>query len=91
MTTYLAVEPGVNLSRALGGERLTKKWVRERMREHPEWDWRILTPGFGSYINGQDAIANDVTLQVMRDGSTVAMVNFQSSADGDWGYQAVVH
>lgn len=80
MTTYIPVTPGVNLTRALDGGRLTKKWVRDAMRDHPEWDWRNL--GFGyTYVNGSDAAALDLTLQVMRDGTTVCMVTFKRTDD----------
>lgn len=102
-TTYVPVSPGIDMSRALGGARLTKKWLREYLRDHPEKDFRNLGLG-GSYVNGQDALNMDLTLQVMSNGSTVAMVHYQrverkpSRSDDEipvapaefWGYQAVV-
>lgn len=90
---YVPVTPGVNLSRHLREQtktgRITKAWVREVMREHPEWDWRNLGDG-GTYVNGEDAIRLDLTLQVMDNGTTRAMVNFQSNVNLPVGYQAVV-
>lgn len=93
MHTYLSVVPGVNLTRALGSNRLTKVWVREMMRTQPDWDWRIMTTG--QAVNGEDCIRQgDVTLQVMavRNGgwSTIAMVNFKPDARAAVGYKAVV-
>lgn len=89
MHQYVPVAPGPNLSRLLGGQRLTKKFVREAMRDHPEWDWRNLGSG-GTYVNGGDAIRYDLTLQVMENGTTKAMVNFQADETKPFGYQAVV-
>lgn len=92
MTLWVPVVPGVNLSSALGEARLTKKWVREIMRQHPEWDWRNLSPLIrGTYVNGEDAIRHgDMVLQVMRGGSVVATITFQRTDANEWGYQAVV-
>ncbi len=89
MTQYLSVTPGIDMSQALGEQRLTKKWLREYLRTNPQKDFRNHT-GRGAYVNGQDCINGDLTLQVMRDGTTVAMVNFQPTTDNEWGYQAVV-
>jgi len=90
--TYVPVVPGVNLSKALDGKRLTKKWVREMMLAHPEWDWRNIGPSRGTYINGQDCVTYDVTLEVRdpKSMSLVALVTFQPTDANEWGYQAVV-
>lgn len=78
MHEYLTVAPGVNLSRLLGGKRLTKKFVRDAMRDHPEWDWRILSVGHGTYVNGEDAIRYNLTLDVSVDGSHLAFIDFKA-------------
>jgi hypothetical protein len=93
---YLAVAAGIDMSKALNGQRITKRWLRDYLRDHPEKDFRILnTRGHGgAYVNGQDAITNDLTLEVrsLRAGSNelVALVDFQPTDDNEWGYQAVV-
>lgn len=91
MTTYVPVRPGINMKGRLGGDRLTKKFVREIMREHPEWDWRNLGPG-GAYVNGEDAVRYDLILQVYADdlATTLCMVHFQADQTKPFGYQAVV-
>lgn len=93
MHTYVPVQPGPNMTDLLrkDGCRLTKRWVREVMRDHPEWDWRNLGPG-GTYVNGGDAIHLGLTLQVYgADGATtVAMVAFQTDDTMPYGYLAVV-
>lgn len=94
----LAVAPGIDMSSALNGQRVTKRWLREYLRDHPEKDFRILNPvgagASGAYVNGQDAIQNNLTLEVrsLRPGSNelVALVDFQPTDANDWGYQAVV-
>lgn len=90
---YVAVEPGVNLSRALAGHTLTKAWVRDVMNRHPQWDWREV--GLTRYVNGEDAIRFDLTLDVhklTRSGyfEHVAFVNYQPDPNEEWGYKAVV-
>lgn len=101
MTQYLAVAPGVDMTDAmhlLNGGRLTKKWLRDYLRDNPQKDFRILNPvgagASGTYVNGQDAIRHDLTLEVrsLRPGSNdlVALVDFQRTDANDWGYQAVV-
>lgn len=90
---YIEVEPGVNLSRALGGRAITKAWVRDMMRRHPEWDWRMMSTG--QYVNGGDAVRYDLTLDVQkltRSGyfSHVAFINYQSDEAEEYGYKAVV-
>lgn len=93
MTEYVPVAPGINLTQHLARTktgRITKAWVRQVMREHPEWDWRNLGMGRGTYVNGEDAIRYDLTLQVMENGTTKAMVNFQADVNEVVGYKAVV-
>jgi len=96
MHEYVTVVPGVNLSNHLNNQRpgnrpvVTKKWVRQVMGQHPEWDWYVVG---GSAINGGDCLRGDITLQVVdrNDVGTVrAMVNFQADADRPFGYKAVV-
>jgi hypothetical protein len=96
LSEYLTVAPGVNLTRHLAEHtpngRVTKAWVRLAMQQHPEWDWRNLGPG-GTYVNGQDCIRQDLTLQVVdpaSPGTVKAMVNFQINVTKPIGYQAVV-
>lgn len=91
MTTYLSVTPGIDMSQALGGKRLTKKWLREYLRDNPQKDFRNHT-GPGSYVNGEDCLNYDLSL-VVHDSTTqsvVASVDFQKSDANEWGYQAVV-
>lgn len=90
MHEYVPVAPGVNLTRLLAGQRLTKKFVREAMRDHPEWDWRNLSMRPGTYVNGEDAVRYDLTLQVMDNGSHVAMVDFKADVNQPSGVVAVV-
>lgn len=92
MHTYLSVVPGIDMTRALGDMRLTKKWLRDYLRDHPEKDFRCLDTSRGTYVNGGDAtaIGMDLTLRVMRGATTVAMVNYQRTETNEWGYQAVV-
>lgn len=94
MTNYLTVTLGIDATKALGGKRLTKKWLREYLRDHPEKDFRNHTHGVrGTYVNGEDCIRHDYTLEVHDlQGRSVAMVNFQTALDSgnEWGYQAVV-
>lgn len=88
----LTVAPGIDMTRALGSERLSKQWLRDYLRKNPEKDFRNLSGG-GTYVNGGDAVRMDLTLQVvsMRNPATViAVVNYQRDAHTDWGYQAVV-
>jgi hypothetical protein len=86
------VAPGIDMSDALMGRRLTKAFLRGYLRENPQKDFRILVSGMGTYVNGEDAIRHDLTLEVRqpRGGDFVALVNFQSTDDNEWGYQAVV-
>jgi len=91
-TTYVPVTPGIDMTQALGGSRLTKTWLRDYLRVFPQKDFRNLGPG-GSYVNGQEAVDGDLTFQVYdakRPGTTIAMVYFQRTTDNSWGYQAVV-
>jgi hypothetical protein len=96
MTTYIQVFPGIDMSRALQGKRPTKRWLREYLRDNPHKDFGVLTPGMGSYVNGEDAIRHDLTLEVYATSigaSLVAVVNFQSCEPTNakpWPYQAVV-
>lgn len=91
MTTYLSVTPGIDMSQALGAQRLTKKWLRDYLRDHPEKDFRNHT-GRGAYVNGEDAVRMDLTLEVFDSHLTrrVGIVNFQPTDLNQWGYQAVV-
>lgn len=94
-TTYVPVVPGIDMSQALrksNMKRLTKKWLRDYLRDNPQKDFRSLDGRGGTYVNGQDAVAMDLTLQVYdaEQRSTVAMVNFQPTSANEWGYQAVV-
>lgn len=88
----IPVVPGIDMSAALMGQRLTKTWLRNYLRTNPQKDFRILVSGMGTYVNGEDAIRHDLTLEVMTPDQSdlVGLVNFQSTDDGDWGYQAVV-
>lgn len=94
MTTYVPVRPGVNLSRHLRlntkNGRITKVWLRQVMRSHPEWDWFNLGLDGGTYVNGADAIRSDLTLQVMDGGTTIAMINFAADDTNEYGLKAVV-
>jgi hypothetical protein len=98
MNETLSVEPGVDMSQALGPHaKLTKKWLREYLRANPEKDFRILSGRWrGSYVNGEDCIREDVTLDVVDPHyyhEHVAFVNFQHcdrTQSNLWGYQAVV-
>lgn len=93
MTTYLTVTPGIDMRSALGQDRLTKKWLREYLRDHPEKDFRVLTYGVRGPVNGENAIQMDLTLQVVGPydpGTVVGTVNFQPTDANEWGYQAVV-
>lgn len=90
MTTYLSVTPGIDMSQALGTARLTKKWLRDYLRDNPQKDFRNHT-GAGAYVNGEDCIRQDLSLEVYDSGHRlVACVDFQSTNANDWGYQAVV-
>jgi hypothetical protein len=93
MTEYLSVAPGIDMSTALNGGRLTKKWLRDYLRDNPEKDFRILGGRWaGSYVNGGDAMTQDLVLEV-RDPQTLdlkGVVAFQRTDANDWGYQAVV-
>lgn len=101
MTTYLSVGMGVDMSQAWAIEAKpgrdgrtpapTKAWLREYLRTHPQKDFRNLGFG-GSYVNGQDAMREDLTLQFNCRSGT-ALINFQPVEKSDanpWGYQAVV-
>ena len=92
MTEYLSVEPGVDMTTALNGARLTKKWLRDYLRTNPQKDFRILGGRWrGSYVNGEDCIRQDAVLEVRdRNLTLVAVVTFQATDASDWGYQAVV-
>lgn len=96
MSETASVTLGIDLSAALGSERLTKKWLREYLRTNPQKDFVIrntagpLARWHGKYINGQDCIRQDVTLEVHQDGKSIAFVDFQATTDNEWGYQAVV-
>lgn len=90
MTTYIPVSPGIDMSAALGKARLTKKWLRDYLRDNPQKDFRSLMMGGGSYVNGETALRMDLTLEVHHNGASIALVNFQPTDTNDWGYQAVV-
>jgi hypothetical protein len=94
MHEYIPVAPGINLTQHLAANtkhgRITKVWVRQVMREHPEWDWRNLGLNGGTYLNGEDAAKHDLTLQVMENGTTKAMVNFKVDVNQPSGVIAVV-
>lgn len=92
MTTYLSVTPGIDMNSALGKQRLTKKWLRDYLRDNPQKDFRNLTRQGGTYVNGEDCIEYDLSLEVRRADSLelVASVEFQKSDANEWGYQAVV-
>lgn len=93
MSTYLTVTTGIDMRSALGKERLTKKWLRDYLRDHPEKDFRVLTHGVRGPVNGENVIDLDLTLQVVAPndpGTVVANVNFQRVEGTEWGYQAVV-
>ena len=92
MHETVPVLPGPNLLKLLGDQRLTKRWVREIMKDHPEWDWRIVS---GPYINGEGAIRYKKALDVKRRNPDltidhVCFIEFQESVDSPFGYQAVV-
>lgn len=90
MTTYISVHPGIDMTEALNGQRLTKKWLRDYLRTNPQKDFRVA--GNGQYVNGEDAIRADLSLEVRRPITLdlVACVDFQTSTHNEWGYQAVV-
>ena len=96
MTNYIPVSPGPDMTRALQGKNVTKKWLREYLRDNPQKDFRSLAMAGGAYVNGEDAIRDDLTLEVYRSeiGATlVAMVNFQPTEPTNarpYPYQAVV-
>ena len=97
MTKTVPVLPGIDMSRALGSARLTKDWLREYLRANPEKDFANIGTDRGAYVNGEDCIRHDLTLEV-RDRNyfrdhVVALVVFQpceKTDDNPWGYQAVV-
>lgn len=88
----IPVVPGIDMQRALdrSGSRLTKKWLREYLRDNPQKDFRNVGFRSGTYVNGQDAINFDLTLEVRGGYDLVAVVNFQPTDTNEWGYQAVV-
>lgn len=98
MTTTLIVSPGIDMGDALRretGGKLTKAWLRDYLRGNPQKDFRIVGgPGpLGSYVNGEDAIRHDLSLEVRMPNGHVAVVDYQSCPVTDrneWGYQAVV-
>lgn len=88
MNQSLTVVPGVNLARHLAQfspaqSGVTKRWVREAMRQHPEWDWRI--HGETSYVNAESAIRYDLDFQVVDPASpgTVRAVVAFHTVDGE--------
>ena len=90
MTTYISVTPGIDMTLALGDERLTKKWLRAYLAEHPEKDFRVM--GSSQYVNGQDCVRYNLSLEVRRpsDAGLVAGVDFGVTDTNEWGYAAVV-
>lgn len=85
MTEILNVTPGIDMSEALAGQRLTKKWLREYLRSNPQKDFRNHT-GRGAYVNGEDCVNYDLSLEV-RDPETmnlVAVVEFQRVEKADF-------
>lgn len=75
MTTYISVAPGINMSKALGSQRLTKKWLTTILAAYPHWDFRILNRniGGGTYVNGEDCIRIGLVLEV-RNPKTLDLV-----------------
>lgn len=90
MTEYISVTPGIDMSQALNGARLTKKWLRDYLRDNPQKDFRMV--GRSSYVNGEECIDHDLVLEVRRPGDLhlVAVATFQRTTANEWGYQAVV-
>jgi len=93
VTTFVMVVPGIDMTRALGEQRLTKKWLRSYLADHPEKDFRI--SGSGRYVNGEDCIRYNLVLEVRRPplNALVGLVEFRAcerTEDNLWGYEAVV-
>ena len=78
---WITVEPGVDMTDAIyttGSGRLTKVWLRHYLRDNPLKDFRILSIGHGgSYLNANEVIADDLTLEVYWHNRFVAVVNFR--------------
>lgn len=89
----LPVSLGIDMRAALKEQPLTKEWLRDYLRDNPQKDFRNLNGG-GSYVNGEECIRHDLTLEVrsLKPGSNelVALVDFQTTDANEWGYQAVV-
>lgn len=93
MTIFLSVTPGIDMTRALGDSRLTKKWLREYLRDNPQKDFRV--HGSGQFVNGEDCMRYDLELEVRRpsDHDLVAAVYFLDAPRTEanlWGYVAVI-
>lgn len=82
MTTYVPVDLGIEMRRALGSKRLTKKWLREYLAAHPAHDFVNLGPG-GTYVNGNEALRYGLVLEVHDVDRSIATVTFTEVGDAD--------
>lgn len=94
MSNTITVRPGIDMMKVIGKSKLTKKFLREYLAKNPQKDFQILSGRWsGAYINGEQCIDSDFTLDVIDPNyysEHVAFVNFQRGGETEWGYQAVV-